>query len=411
MRQPPKIFLCLFLVFFIFTSKLFGVEIFGPEKFIRSDGNPDVYSRTFETTAGPGKLMVRNGENDGEKRVPYSITSARVFLNDTEIFGPDDFNQTVFYLEADINLNQSNSLRVELGSQPGDFLTMSIEQEILSPLSISITSPGNNNSIGRSDTMVKGTLNNPFGNEVGVTVNGILALVDGTAFTANHVPLDADESIISAVATDSEGNTGSASITVNLSPAVHYIHLRVDQESGISPFATTLKVDGSFNFTAQPPACIGPGPVGIVNGAQENDYNVTLTTPGTYYFTSTVEFEGAIYSDTVAIYVMDKTQLDNLLKLKWNAMKQALICGNIEGAMAYYQKAVHEKYNAIYTALGSELTTLIQQMNDISPIVFYDVLAKYRIRQDHDINGQMITITYYIYFSKDEKGLWRIENY
>ena len=194
-------------------------------------------------------------------------------------------------------------------------------------------------------------------------------------------------------------------------PAENYIRISADPASGVSPFETTLKVDGSFTFASQTPTCTGPGSVQITNGTEENEFIVNLTTPGIYNFTSTTQFEGQTYSDTVAAFVMDKEELDSLLQIKWNAMKELLIAGDIEKAIVYHQKAVHEKYTAIYNALGSELPVLAQQMNEISPVYFYDVLAKYRIRQDHDINSQIKTITYYIYFSKDENGIWRIENY
>jgi len=37
--------------------------------------------------------------------------------------------------------------------------------------------------------------------------------------------------------------------------------------------------------------------------------------------------------------------------------------------------------------------------------------AKYRIRRDHDIDGQTVKITYYIYFGTDKKALWKMERY
>jgi hypothetical protein len=54
---------------------------------------------------------------------------------------------------------------------------------------------------------------------------------------------------------------------------------------------------------------------------------------------------------------------------------------------------------------------LATQMQDISWICYVNGLAKYRIRQNHEISGQVVTITYYIYFSRDENGLWLIERY
>ena len=72
---------------------------------------------------------------------------------------------------------------------------------------------------------------------------------------------------------------------------------------------------------------------------------------------------------------------------------------------------IRDRYAAIYAALGDGLPTLAGQMQAIAPVYLDGVRAKYRIRQDHDVDGQTVTITYYIYFSKDEHGIWKIEKY
>ncbi len=40
-----------------------------------------------------------------------------------------------------------------------------------------------------------------------------------------------------------------------------------------------------------------------------------------------------------------------------------------------------------------------------------NIPPKYRITQDHIIDDQSVTITYYVYFSRDEYGLWKIDKY
>jgi hypothetical protein len=132
---------------------------------------------------------------------------------------------------------------------------------------------------------------------------------------------------------------------------------------------------------------------------------------GIYYFTVEVIHDTVTYTDTVAIVVVDASVLDTLLKQKWADMKTALVSGNIELALQYHHQRSHERYNIIYNAIGSDLPNLVQQMPDISLIYCIDGRAKYRIHQDHDINGQVVTISYYIYFMHDDDGLWWIEKY
>ena len=47
-------------------------------------------------------------------------------------------------------------------------------------------------------------------------------------------------------------------------------------------------------------------------------------------------------------------------------------------------------------------------MQPISLIYYEDEIAKYRINRIHDINGNPVTITYYVYFSKDDDGVFKV---
>jgi hypothetical protein len=50
-------------------------------------------------------------------------------------------------------------------------------------------------------------------------------------------------------------------------------------------------------------------------------------------------------------------------------------------------------------------------MQNIEMIFAKGDRAKYRVKRDHNIGGQTVTITYYIYFSTDGNGLWKVEKY
>jgi hypothetical protein len=137
-----------------------------------------------------------------------------------------------------------------------------------------------------------------------------------------------------------------------------------------------------------------------------------MTTEGIYYFTAEViDSQSVAYTDTVAVVVLNQAELDALLRAKWDGMKAALIAGDVEGAISFHHGVLTDKYELIYNRIGSDLPTLVQQMQDIGPVYIKGDRAKYRIRQDHTVDGQTVTITYYIYFSRDENGLWKIEKY
>jgi hypothetical protein len=92
-------------------------------------------------------------------------------------------------------------------SQPlGDTATASATVTV-SPMAISITSPLDGETISRPDTLILCTITNATGNETGVVVNGIVAMVYGNQFVANHVPLEEGGNTITATAMDTDGNT------------------------------------------------------------------------------------------------------------------------------------------------------------------------------------------------------------
>jgi len=268
----------------------------------------------------------------------------------------------------------------------------------------------------RTSPIFKGTITNATGNETGVTVNGIVAMVYGNLFVANHIPLEEGENTITASATDTAGNTATSSITVSAEAIGLYIRITADEESGVSgvsPFETTLKVGGSFTFTEEPIITYeGPGVVEFLDNPEPNEYDVRIATPGIYYFTAEVtDDQSNTYSDTIAMVILDLVQLDALLRAKWNNMKAALIDGDIQRALSYHHGTFKERYESIYNLLQSEISSIAQQMKELEFIFAEGDRAKYATNRDHNIDGQIVTITYYVYFSQDEKGLWKIERY
>ncbi len=281
----------------------------------------------------------------------------------------------------------------------------------VTPIAISITSPLEGETINRPNTIVQGTITNLTGNETGVYVNGIVAMVYGDQFVANNVPLAEGENTITAVATDAAGYTDSASITVYSDITDDYIRVTAEPESGVSPLEVVLRAEGSFtpsnlSFTK----ISGPEPAEYLPGSEPNEIKVRLEETGVYYFLATAEDDQSnTYTDTVAVQVLDVAVLDALLKAKWNGMKTALIAEDIEGALNYIEQYSRETYQDIFNALGSSyLSSVAENMEDIQLIYALNGLAKYRIRRNQEINEAQHTITYYIYFQINGHGVWTI---
>lgn len=121
------------------------VTIFGPNQYIRTKGPPDIYTGAFAAhfpeMARAGKLIVFNGIQEAGGKPTRAVSSAQVFVNKKRIFGPDDFNQNISYLEAPIHLAANNSITIELRAGPGSHLTVSVTQEIDPPAVSIIADP------------------------------------------------------------------------------------------------------------------------------------------------------------------------------------------------------------------------------------------------------------------------------
>lgn len=211
---------------------------------------------------------------------------------------------------------------------------------VVNPIGISITYPSYNDTIRRPDTSVECTIINPLGHEIGVNVNGVVAVAEGNHFIANHVPLEDGANTITATATDAEGNTATDSIKVYAETGGNYIRITADEESGIPLFETTLRIDASFTLSEEPRITYtGPGVIDISKIDDEYNYYITASTVGLYNITVEAEYEGYTYSDTITIQVMDEAALDAMLQAKWNGMKTALMDGDIEKALTYHHES------------------------------------------------------------------------
>lgn len=276
------------------------------------------------------------------------------------------------------------------------------------PLSISITSPQNNDMISGPTTMVQGAIVNPFGNEVGVMVNGIAALVDGNHFVANHVPLDQGENMIAAMATDAEGNTAEASVSIAAVISDNCIGIVMNPQMGVSPFEATLMVDGTFPVINPYVWGAGPGNVEISDGSGDNQFNIRLTAPGIYFLTAeATDDQGHVHTGSVAVHVLSEAALDVLLQGKWNEMKTALADGDIDDAVKYFSNASQSMYHQRFTALSSVLD---QVAGDMGPIAFVESAGDMAIYDLITIRDDEL-YSYQLVFIREEDGIWRIYNF
>jgi len=131
-RRPlPTIWIVLLLIVWgpLCIADAAQVEVFGPRTYERGKGRPEAAVDRFAAAPGAGLLSVENGDAFGERRV----TSASIFLNGEQVFGPDDFSRFAGRLEAPVDLLRQNDLSVTVRGSPGDCLTLQVFCDVQVP--------------------------------------------------------------------------------------------------------------------------------------------------------------------------------------------------------------------------------------------------------------------------------------
>ena len=295
-------------------------------------------------------------------------------------------------------------------SSPGGGYSNNAIFSIKPSLEITITSPVNEETINKSKTIVKGTIKSES-KDVGIKVNGILAEIKGNEWIANNIPLIIGANTIAATATDSYGNSDKKTITVTTSDITQQVELLANITTGIPPLTTYFSASTSFIPVSYQMDYEGDGMVDNTGTTFEN-INHLYTSEGIFYPTITVtDNQGNTYSDTIAITVMNRTEIDTLLRGTCEGMKIALANQNIAQALNYHLDEARQLYGDIYTAFFDQLPQHAQEMQDIHFVYAKNNTAKYRLRENELYGGTMETITYYLYFVIDKDGLWKIYRY
>ncbi len=377
----------------------------------------------------------------GYTKINYSPVTTTSYT-DTAVAG----GTTYYYVVASVAVSYQESL----------YSNEAFATPTAPPLSVTITSPNNGTSTQSSSVLLTGTIETAS-QEVGVVIERttssgtirLLAQVNDKKFAA-IVPLEAIESTeivppsepsmpgdpmlmplplpmpkpgptgttntIKAICRDSEGNQAQAFVTVLASIPQGTATLTANPESGImtakadgtASFETTVKAEANISGTITSYSWDFDGDGRPEQITSLPEMTASYQYPGLYFPTVTVKDTNEnAYTATVVVNVFDKTQVDTLLKGKWNGMKGAMTVGDESSALQYFADSSKKKYQGIFTAIKDKLPTIAANMNNVQMVYLKNGMAKYRIRRQQ-ADGEM---TYYIYFIMDGNGLWKIYKY
>lgn len=274
---------------------------------------------------------------------------------------------------------------------------------LVTHLRVTITAPLDGATISDSHVLVQGRIESREP-EVGVTVNGTVAAVQGATFGA-LVPVTPATTHLAVLATTGTGVTASHTIAITVTPAPDAAFmLHASPTNGLAPLTVTFAVLGGPVATQVELDADGNGtPDLTVSGLDGQSF--TYTAPGLYLPRVTVtDAQGTRHTTTAVVQVHDRTALDTLLQAKWTGMRDALRRGELEGALQFIAGGSRAEFRADLTALAPFLTSLAHALEDIQLIA----LLEEHIQCELLSMENALTFSYYVEFIRDPDGIWRI---
>ena len=244
---------------------------------------------------------------------------------------------------------------------------------------IAVQSPVAGATINDFGVLVTGLFDTSLAPEVGINVNGYLALQDGDEF-ATFVPIDSQTTTLTATITDTAG-TSLASDVVPITPQVPSTEPVLNFRP--SPVIAFVTQSVSFTLTSLNPISQveldgnGDGTTDF-SGTTLEGASVTFAEPG-IYFPSVVVSEpgGLVRTATSLIQVLDMIQLDALLTSKWSSMKNSLRIGNTAAAADYIVKSKRTSYQNVFNNLTVSFANIDQLLGNIT---YTGKASQHRIR-------------------------------
>lgn len=273
-------------------------------------------------------------------------------------------------------------------------------------IQIRITSPLSGVTVPAGSLLVQGTVG-PAGAGIGVIVNGIPAASQDGLFAA-LVSATPGTLVLTAVTTG--GAASGHSVTVSVAGTASSVGFVAVPQSGLAPLTVSFTLSGSTGSAITIDAD-GNGSVEF-SGSSLAGQTFTFSQPGLYFPTATItDAAGERTIARTVVQVYDRAALDAFFKAKWGAMKSALIANDLAAAVTHFVAPQQDRYRALFTALSGDIARIARDMQDIELIYAVEGRVKYRLPRTQLWGGQLMALSYYVYFVQHGDGLWTIESF
>jgi hypothetical protein len=273
------------------------------------------------------------------------------------------------------------------------------------PVSFTVTSPINGAMMSGNTVLVSGTFT--AAEQVGISINGIVATIIGNNFYAN-VPLQAGTNKLTTTLIAQSGLRLTQEMSITQSGTSPFSVI-VSNDRGLAPLAVSFGFSSHTGTTVQSVRADFNG-----TGQYTDTFNIqnggTPTTnysqPGLYQARFEItDTTGQVSTVTTAIFVENMTVLDATLRASYSSMLQKLANKDIQGALAYVHGNSVDKYARVFHDLGDSLPLIVPQLGVLGAGRISDDIAEYMVTRNSASGPKL----FLIYFSRSGDGVWRIE--
>ena len=265
-------------------------------------------------------------------------------------------------------------------------------------------------TVNDDSVVISGTIQAPPNS--GVLVNGVLAQVDASGrFFANGVPLAPGPNSVTITVAGQDGGSTGTSINVSSSGPAPFAVIATPTD-GLAPLDVTFEITNrahsafqrvDFDFNGDGVSDYTAYASQFVDGV----FTLSATYPaGT--FTSRVSIfdsNNAVIQGTTRVIVARTLQeQDNLVRSVYGGMLERLRAGKVAAALSAITGDLQDKYGAVFTALGANLSATIDSLGPIEPNWYTADRAEYVVIRDTQNGPQGFLID----FARGRDGIWRI---
>jgi hypothetical protein len=270
----------------------------------------------------------------------------------------------------------------------------------VSATAIFIDSPAPNASIGGESVLVTGRTTAPANS--GVTVNEVIATLDGFGNFFVVVPVTAGANTLTARLTTIDQTVLTASVSVNATGLASPFAVIPSPSRGLAPLPVTFDVINSSTAAATF-TFDGFGPFPLPAGSTSS---LSLTYPaGVFVSNVVITSPAGTFLHQHVIDSKDEAQMDVMFRAIWSGLNSALAAQDKAGAMRYLNSAAQAKFGPVFDALLPFMPDIVASYSTPAKAEITPTSGEYGVsRMDGDKRR-----LYLINFMQGADGVWRVD--